>query len=246
MSSMFKPFLVAGFLAALSWSSFALADTSCADSIGATDAQALADQCIMVSPATHPPCNPLNSCDMIKDEIIRGCNYIKNYDGETPDFCLTAEQFSAADPAPTAETDTVLFQTPSKNIFCIYYNAADGSGGGSVYCEIEKFTPSFDEAYALSTDPENLSCKPEDLSRYELSYNSSSGQNYCPIDDLAEAKITYDPVAGADVLSAIVDLGYGSTFEKNGISCTSEKTGLTCKNTAGHGFSLSKAKQKIF
>ena len=242
MSSMFKPFLVAGFLAALSWSNFALADTSCADSIGATDAQALADQCVMVSPATHPPCNPLNSCDMIKDEIIRGCNYIKNYDGETPDFCLTAEQFSAADPAPapTVDPERASFETPSKNIFCEIYTSTDNPGGASVSCEINQFTPSFDEAYALSTDPDNLACQPDGLSRYELSFNSEKGQNNCPMFDL------YDPINGGTIVEDIIKLDYGTTIEKTGISCTSEKTGLTCKNTAGHGFSLSKAKQKIF
>ena len=56
----------------------------------------------------------------------------------------------------------------------------------------------------------------------------------------------YDPINGGTIVEDIIKLDYGTTIEKTGISCTSEKTGLTCKNTAGHGFSLSKAKQKIF
>ncbi|WP_109808533.1 hypothetical protein [Sphingosinithalassobacter portus] len=46
---------------------------ACSADIGATKAQQLVDQCINVSPATHPPCNAANSCAMIEAEIARGC-----------------------------------------------------------------------------------------------------------------------------------------------------------------------------
>ena len=62
---------------------------SCADEIGQADAQVLVDQCIMMSPATHPPCNVANSCEMIRGEIKRGCGF-----GDTsgnPDFCAEYE-----------------------------------------------------------------------------------------------------------------------------------------------------------
>ena len=58
---------------------------SCADEIGEAEAQILVDQCINMSPATHPPCNVQNSCDMIRGEIARGCAF-----GDTsgnPDYC---------------------------------------------------------------------------------------------------------------------------------------------------------------
>lgn len=45
----------------------------CRAEIGETAAQNLADRCRMVSPATHPPCNVANSCQMIQDEIDRSC-----------------------------------------------------------------------------------------------------------------------------------------------------------------------------
>jgi hypothetical protein len=45
----------------------------CRAEIGDTAAQKLADRCRMVSPATHPPCNAANSCQMIQDEIHRSC-----------------------------------------------------------------------------------------------------------------------------------------------------------------------------
>ena len=49
------------------------ADRTCTDSIGAAAATRLAERCTMVSPATHPPCNPANACALIQDEIDRAC-----------------------------------------------------------------------------------------------------------------------------------------------------------------------------
>ncbi len=41
-------------------------------------------------------------------------------------------------------------------------------------------------------------------------------------------------------------LHYGQTVRGNGWSCASSKTGLTCKNTRGRGFFLSRKSQRIF
>ncbi|MDO4897263.1 MAG: hypothetical protein Q3971_07860 [Moraxella sp.] len=41
-------------------------------------------------------------------------------------------------------------------------------------------------------------------------------------------------------------LAYGKTIRGNGWSCTSAKSGMTCKNQSGHGFKLSKANQRVF
>jgi len=46
---------------------------SCAQERGRQPAQALADTCRSLSPATHPPCNAANSCALIQDEIARSC-----------------------------------------------------------------------------------------------------------------------------------------------------------------------------
>ncbi|MGE6697599.1 hypothetical protein ACQKH5_07910 [Hyphomonas sp. NPDC076900] len=58
---------------------------SCADEVGAAAAQVLVDQCLAISPATRPPCNAQNSCDMIRDEIRRGCGI--GDAGDNPAFC---------------------------------------------------------------------------------------------------------------------------------------------------------------
>ena len=49
------------------------APVSCLNDIGAEAAQRLVDRCIAVSPATHPPCNVANPCEMIQGEIDRSC-----------------------------------------------------------------------------------------------------------------------------------------------------------------------------
>lgn len=55
--------------------------TSCTLDQGSDAAVALAARCTQVSPASHPPCNPENPCQMIQDEIDRACAMYKP--GET-------------------------------------------------------------------------------------------------------------------------------------------------------------------
>ena len=57
---------------------------SCRQEAGKAQAQTYVDQCLEVSPATHPPCNADNDCQMIIDEIVRGCDMLKK---DAPGFC---------------------------------------------------------------------------------------------------------------------------------------------------------------
>jgi uncharacterized protein YecT (DUF1311 family) len=57
---------------------------ACSKSAGASKAETLVKQCLEVSPATHPPCNAANSCDLITDEIARGCAMLRK---NAPSFC---------------------------------------------------------------------------------------------------------------------------------------------------------------
>jgi hypothetical protein len=78
------------------WRSFAFAAAmllipdaraaTCRETAGAARAQTYVTQCLQVSPATHPPCNAANNCELIIDEIRRGCALIT--DGK-PAFCAT-------------------------------------------------------------------------------------------------------------------------------------------------------------
>ena len=46
---------------------------SCQQAVGAERSKQLVEECLQVSPATHPPCNSQNSCNLISDEIKRSC-----------------------------------------------------------------------------------------------------------------------------------------------------------------------------
>ena len=57
---------------------------SCLQSAGAVKANRLVNECLQVSPATHPPCNSQNSCSLIVSEIRRSCSLLGQ---GAPGFC---------------------------------------------------------------------------------------------------------------------------------------------------------------
>ncbi|MGH8173869.1 MAG: lysozyme inhibitor LprI family protein [Rhodanobacteraceae bacterium] len=70
--------------AAASVDSAAASTVACSKTMGAAKAATLVQECLKVSPATHPPCNAANSCGLIIDEIARSCAML----GMTaPAFC---------------------------------------------------------------------------------------------------------------------------------------------------------------
>ena len=83
--------LLAYIVAALA-SSVSAEEKSCTNELGKTNSEILVKWCMNVSPATRPPCNSANSCDLIVDEIRRGCAFLKN-DKNSPYYCrLTYRQ----------------------------------------------------------------------------------------------------------------------------------------------------------
>jgi hypothetical protein len=57
---------------------------TCLNAVGIERSRQLANECLQVSPATHPPCNAQNACSLIVDEIKRGCALIGQ---GAPGFC---------------------------------------------------------------------------------------------------------------------------------------------------------------
>jgi hypothetical protein len=55
------------------------------------------------------------------------------------------------------------------------------------------------------------------------------------------AAITYGNI-GTDVPT----LGYGHTWKQGPLSCITRSSGLTCQNRDGHGFELSRERQRVF
>ena len=63
-----------------------VSEVACRDAIGASAAARLVERCVQVSPATHPPCNAANPCDLIQGEIDRSCKLWAR-DGNPPAAC---------------------------------------------------------------------------------------------------------------------------------------------------------------
>jgi hypothetical protein len=59
-------------------------DQTCLKAVGKQRSDQLVKQCLQVSPATHPPCNAQNSCELITDEIRRSCAMLGR---DAPGFC---------------------------------------------------------------------------------------------------------------------------------------------------------------
>jgi hypothetical protein len=78
-------------LAALACSTAAASEPTCAQQIGAERATLLAQQCRQVSPATRPPCNAANTCSLVIDEWLRGCEFLGNA-SRRPAFCQTVDR----------------------------------------------------------------------------------------------------------------------------------------------------------
>jgi hypothetical protein len=130
--------------------------------------------------------------------------------------------------AYAAQAEDATFRSPTGNINCLYLELETGP---EMRCDISQFTPSFKTA-PPGTSNETIVCTPALLHGYSITPKGSSGKAFCPTD------------AVIDPGSAV--LPYGATFRRGGVTCASETSGMTCKNAAGHGFSLSRAQQKVF
>ncbi|MFA4938025.1 hypothetical protein [Brevundimonas sp.] len=63
-----------------------VSEVPCREAIGSAASARLVERCIQVSPATRPPCNAANPCDLIQGEIDRSCKLWER-DGDPPAAC---------------------------------------------------------------------------------------------------------------------------------------------------------------
>ncbi len=122
---------------------------------------------------------------------------------------------------PAAAQDFVVFRSPTGNIHCLMPER-EGDWQG-VRCDILEAEISYPLRPA--------DCELDWGHAFEVPGQGSAG--------LACAG---DTVATPD--SPVLD--YGRQITHAGVTCTSEKTGMTCVNRDGHGFSLSRARQRLF
>jgi hypothetical protein len=118
------------------------------------------------------------------------------------------------------------FKTPSGNIVCGYGIAP--SGDASIECGIKS---------GLKPPPARVNCTAGDPNDKRVSLTATG----------RAVPVTCAGDPGPFLVEARASvLGYGRTWSGGGISCTSETTGLTCRNRAGHGFFLSRERWRTF
>ena len=60
----------------------------CKEEVGYELAANYVEQCFDISPATHPPCNIENSCELIRHELVRACTLVADDSPDlVPDYC---------------------------------------------------------------------------------------------------------------------------------------------------------------
>jgi hypothetical protein len=77
-----------------------------------------------------------------------------------------------------------------------------------------------------------------------FSQSGNRGQKTWYLRDSERSGVTF--VEGNIATEGIGVARYGHTWRWQGFRCSSRTTGLTCRNSAGHGFFLSRARQRRF
>ena len=118
-----------------------------------------------------------------------------------------------------AQSGPIGFQSPSKNITCQFFTD--------------------DKQNALRCDIANMETSPKRPADCELEWGHAFEMN---------SKGTADRICHGDTVidKSLPVLAYGEVWQRGGFTCRSEQTGLICFNAMQHGFSLSRAEQKVF
>lgn len=121
--------------------------------------------------------------------------------------------------APARADDYISFHSPSGNIHCAIITGE----WSEARCDIFQSTPSYRN-------------RPADC---DLEWGRTFGVGPQGGGYLACVGDTV-----ADPNGFVLD--YGKSISLGAYLCVSEKTGMTCTNGQGHGFTVSKAKQRVF
>ncbi len=117
---------------------------------------------------------------------------------------------------PSSASAATFFQTPSGNIGCAI-------SGSFVRCDVLRND--------ATPPPQPASCDFDWGNAFGVSAKGR-GKRLCVSDTV------FDPGART--------LAYGRSIKRKGIRCTSRESGLKCKNRRGHGFTLSRDRQRVF
>ena len=122
--------------------------------------------------------------------------------------------------APAVAQDLLFFHAPSGNIHCMI---ATGDWS-QARCDIMQLKSKIPPAPA--------DCDLDWGHAFAIGLQDTKGARACVGDTVA------DPAG--------MTLAYGDHVDLGGFRCSSEPTGMTCTNPAGHGFTIAKATQILF
>lgn len=114
------------------------------------------------------------------------------------------------------------FQSPSGNVVCS--TSVENNPNGGVTCDVREMTN-------RPIKPQPRDCDFDWGQRFGVD-RTGKAQMYCYSDYPYDMHPTV--------------LNYGQTLKGKTYECTSQTTGMTCKNNSGHGFTLSKGSQRLF
>jgi hypothetical protein len=113
------------------------------------------------------------------------------------------------------------FRSPTGNIHC-QFHAIDNDA--VIRCDLAQVSN--------RSFPRPRSCDLEWGQAFEISGRGTRGQPLCYGDTVQDPRL---PV-----------LAYGQSWQRSGLTCISEQTGVSCRNARGHGFTLARAAQSVF
>ena len=118
------------------------------------------------------------------------------------------------------------FKSPSGNIHCQYFDGASDKppSANVVRCDIKSI------GNAPPRRPKD--CDLEWGQAFEINDRAGPAQRLCYGDTVMDPRL---PV-----------LHYGSAWQRGGVACKSEESGVSCVNAAGNGFALSRNAQRLF
>lgn len=121
-----------------------------------------------------------------------------------------------------------VFTTPSGNVLC---------GGDSLKRKGAKIYAHDVYCFAYTIKSEIARCKTKGEGLDFMLNRTGKAKQQC-----ATFEFTPDNVGEEQTRT----LPYGKTLRGKGWSCTSEITGLTCKNNDGHGFKINRSRYEMF
>ena len=133
---------------------------------------------------------------------------------------LAAAVLATAAPRPAPRVQLESFQTPTGNIACMA-DDMDEDGRWELRCDVG------------ARDWEGGRARDCDLDSGDSVGMSATGRPYWVCH-------------GDTILRSGPVLGYGSTWRKGPFTCVVARAGVTCRNRAQHGFSLSRASYRLF